>query len=344
MRLVEVDPRSDDLWERLVATADSDVFQSPAWLRVLGDSYGFDMRANVVLDDAGTPIGGVPYCVVDGVRGERIASLPFSDYCDPLVDDPATWRLLVDPLLDRGLPLTIRTLHNEIPAADERFETTGDAKWHGVELDRDLDDLWTGLSGSARRAIRKAESEGLEVREARDKTDLRLFFEHHLRVRKYRHGLLAQPYRFFENIYDEFIRQGFGTLLLAEADGYVVGGVLYLQWKDRLYYKFNAWDPGYTTARPNDAVMWRGIQHAKQSGLSLVDLGLSDSDQEGLIRYKRKYAQQEKDILFLRSIGSYAATPQTLEVVGELTRLLTNECVPDRVTETAGRVLYPLFA
>lgn len=344
MRVVEVDPRSDELWAKLVSKVDSDVFHSPAWMRVLGDSYGFDMRAQVAVGDDGEPMGGLPYCRVDGIRGARIACVPFSDYCDALVDSSDVWDVLVHPLLETGLPVTIRTLHNDIPTGDDHFETTGGAKWHGVELDEDIDELWAGLSASARRAVRKADTEDLEVRPARDKADLRAFFEHHLKVRKYRHRLLAQPYGFFENIWDEFIATDNGTLLLAEAGGVAVGGVLYLRWRDRLYYKFNAWDPDFTTARPNDAVMWKGIQFAKESGLSLVDLGLSDSDQEGLLRYKRKYAQSEKDITFLKSTAKAQPAVRSMDVVFELVELLTNENVPDRVTESAGRVLYPLFA
>lgn len=345
MRVVELDPCSDELWDRLVSQKDSDVFHSPAWLRVLGESYGFDLRARVAVDDGGEPVAGIPFCRVDGVKGPRVSSLPFSDYCDPLVDTTGDWDLLVEPLVDPKIPLTLRALHNTIPTGDRRFETTGNAKWHAVVLDEDLDDIWAGLSASARRAVRKAEAEGVEVRQATSRADLRAFFEMHLRVRKYRHGLLAQPYAFFENIYDEFLDRGAGTLLLAESDGKVAGGVLYLQWKDRLYYKFNAWDSGSSTTRPNDAIMWAGIRYAKEAGLSLVDLGLSDADQEGLLRYKRKYAQREGDIVFLRSVSAQPTDAETpFDFVPELVDLLTSESVPDQVTESAGRLLYPLFA
>jgi len=56
----------------------------------------------------------------------------------------------------------------------------------------------TGPSG-------KSQREGLVVRLAQSEEELRAFFEMHLKVRKYKYGLLAQPYRFFQNIWRHFI-------------------------------------------------------------------------------------------------------------------------------------------
>ncbi|HEV2124383.1 MAG TPA: hypothetical protein VGW38_16640, partial [Chloroflexota bacterium] len=68
-------------------------------------------------------------------------------------------------------------------------------------------------------------------------------------------------------------------------------------------------------------------------------------DQESLLRYKRKYASEEKAITFLRAgpspLGEEAAVRDTLR---QLTDLLTAETVPDEVTAKAGDTLYRFFA
>src|SRR5437764_233372 len=121
MNVITVDPRTDPLWQRLVSEQRSDVFHSPAWARVLAETYGWEPVARVLLDETGQPRAGIPFCRVADIIGERIVSLPFSDYCDPLVVDSSQWNHLLEGLLAEGLPIAARCLHNVIPLADERF-------------------------------------------------------------------------------------------------------------------------------------------------------------------------------------------------------------------------------
>src|SRR5947208_903015 len=76
--VVTLDPRTDTCWQSLVERMRSDVFHSPAWMRVLGDTYGLDVRAHLVLDDRGTPVGGLPFCHIHDMVGDRIVTMPFS--------------------------------------------------------------------------------------------------------------------------------------------------------------------------------------------------------------------------------------------------------------------------
>lgn len=346
-RRVVVDPLTDDLWQTLVSQHPSDVFHSPRWLQVLATTYGFEPQAVVLLDGASRPVAGVAYCAIEGLPTRRIATPPFSDFCDPIVSNEAQWNQLLDALAEQECTITVRSLHNDIPVSSERMTLVNQAAWHGLDLAPDLDDIWAGLSGSARRAVRKAEKQGVVVRAATDVHELRAFFELHLRVRKYKYRLLAQPYRFFENIWAEFLDRGHGSLMLAFHDEKLLGGVLFLEWKDTAYYKFNASDASLVEVRPNDLIVWKAIEAAKTKGLAQLDFGLSDMDQEGLIRYKRKYASAEKTISFVRhepaAAPASAAAAQIREILPALTDLFTDESVPDSVTEQAGDLLYRLF-
>jgi hypothetical protein len=64
--------------------------------------------------------------------------------------------------------------------------------------------LWAGLAGSARQNVRKAESNGVAVRESRDVDAIRVFHRMHCHVRKSKYRLLAQPVAFLENFHQEF--------------------------------------------------------------------------------------------------------------------------------------------
>lgn len=343
--VVTVDPTNDGLWRRLVSTRPSTVFHAPGWMRVLAKTYGFEVAGRVLVDPAGDPVAGFAYARIDDFVESRITSMPFTDFCDPIVDDAGQWRLLVDGVVAGRLPIDLRCIDADAPVDDDRFTEVHRALWHGVDLNRDVDTIWADLDSGARRAIRRARNSGVMVRTARDIDDLRAFFELHLGVRRRKYGLLAQPFSFFESIWHEFIDVGAGFLLLAYHEGAVIGGVLFLQWQDTLYYKFNASDPALLSVRPNDLLLWTGIVDGAQRGVRLLDFGLSEPDQEGLVRYKRKYATREKVVRFLRYRPEPAGSRvhHSRALLQQLTALLVAPSVPDDVAERAGELLYRHF-
>ena len=345
LKVVCVDPRTDRLWSGLVYRSSSSVFHSPCWLRVLSNTYGWEPSAYVVVDNSGEPQAGIPFCRISDALGDRIVALPFSDYCDPIASDAESWRLLMDQFLPTQCPITLRCLHNRLPLDDERFVVTKRAKWHGLDLRPDTDAIWQGIDDSAHRAIRKSKREGITVRVAQSERELRTFFEMHLKVRKYKYGLLAQPFLFFQNIWRHFVQNKRGFLLLAVDGDKILAGDFFLEWNQTLYYKFNASLVEDLSHRPNDLLIWEAIQCAKLRGFTLLDLGLSDWDQEGLVRYKRKFGAHEETISFLRCAPSIptSAENKMRDLLARLTTRFTDQLVPDLVTERAGEDLYRLF-
>jgi CelD/BcsL family acetyltransferase involved in cellulose biosynthesis len=347
VRTVCVDPQTDRLWCQLVNERASSAFHSPAWMRVLAETYHLDVRAIVLLDELGRPRAGMPFCRISDIMGERVVSLPFSDYCDPFVGGADDWSRLVDGLLAEGCPISIRCLHSRLPCADDRFTLVKQARWHGADLRADLASLWRGLHDSSRRAVQKAQRQGVVVRLARDTEELRAFHDMHLRVRKYKYHLLAQPYAFFERIWRHFVAEGRGALLLAIHEDRIISGVMLLEWQDVLYYKFNASVPATLACRPNDLLMWETIRYGKARGCSQLDLGLSDWDQEGLIRYKRKFATCEgviSSVLHSPDTEQLRQQREMRSMFGRLTNAFTDESVPDEVSKTAGELLYRFLA
>jgi lipid II:glycine glycyltransferase (peptidoglycan interpeptide bridge formation enzyme) len=242
--------------------------------------------------------------------------------------------------------MNMRCLHNDIPLSDAQFEQVKRAKWHEIDLAGDEDALLARIESSARRAIRKAEKSGVTVRLAENEDDVRAFFQLHLGIRKYKYRLLAQPYAFFQNIWQIFSEAGKAALMLACVDDEVIGSVMYLGWGSTLYYKFSASSAAHLEHRPTDLLIWEGMKYARSQGYQFLDLGLSDWDQEGLVRYKRKFATEEGTISFLQHQVERTISPQELAVPGLLstfTDLLTDPSVPDELTERAGDAIYRYF-
>lgn len=333
--------RTKEIWPGLTDHRQGSLFSSSPWIETLARTYDFDISAST-FTPRGSTDSAIFFSRVCDLRGDRIVCLPFSDYCDPLVEDNESWNELIEPLLAFSLPVMLRCLHNELPLNDTRFSTVRQAMWHGVDLTRSEKDLWLGFSGSARQNVRKAELNGVVVREGKDLEAVRMFYRMHAKLRKSKYHMLAQPFAFFENLHQLFGEQL--TVLLAEAKGVPVAGIFFLQWADTLYYKFNA--SVDSTLVPNDLLLWEGTRLGRRSGLARLDLGLSDLSQPGLIRYKRKYATEERKISMLRwQPPGYADArgEQIGQVLNRITQLLVDPGVPDETTAAAGDELYRYF-
>ncbi len=345
-RVVVVDLRTDPLWRKLTDRHKSSVFHSQAWIQTLTDTYGWEARALVVLDSSGEPLAGIPYCRVADIMSERIVILPFSDFCDPLVSEVEHWNLLIKKLSAEEGPFVLHCLYNSLPATDGRFSVVKQARWHGIDLLPDLETVWRRFDHVAQGNVRKAQREGVVVHVAEREDELRTFFDMHLRVRKYKHHLLAQPYRFFENLWRDVLQRGEGALMLATRGDDVIAGGLFLEWKDTLYYKFNTSVPEYLCYRPNDLLIWEAVQYAKSKGYVELDFGRTDWDHLELARYKRKFGAEERTITLYRCGGNSASSQQDQRIrqlLPQLTGLFTDATVPDEVTERAGDIMYGFF-
>lgn len=348
MPVIEVDPCNDPQWKQLASSHRfASVFHSPAWLQVIRDTYGFEVKAALSLDSEGQPIAGLPYSELNDSLGRRCIIFPFSDYCDPLVSNAAEW-VEVTSQLNLDEFTKVRTLNNPLPMDDDRFDLIWKAKWHGLEIGADLEDLKVAIDGSARRGINKSFREGVRVSLITSVSDLRSFFHLHLQIRKGKYRLLAQPYAFFENIWHLIIKPGRGAILKAEYRGEMIGAALFLNWGEITYYKISASDTQHKSLRTNEALIWEGIKYAKSQGSSFLDLGLSDWDQQGLIGFKRKFASEESTIHQLAGTHPLhsSSSRQNLirTILPRLTDFFTAPMMPDSISEKAGNILYRYFA
>ena len=344
-----IDPLSDEAWSQFVLGADSSLFHSPAWMGMIQKTYGMAMRARILLEQ-GRPVAGVPWCEVDDLLGPRRVTLAFSDYCDLLSSAPDQRDVLAASIIDEGFPWVLRTAAKNIPNLKQSAAHSTHYKRHMINITPEVQAMWDCMTSMAQRGVQKAQRSGMTTRIASDKKELREWYLLHLRLRKTKHGLLAQPYAFFENIWDSFIDKGQGFLSIVLSGDKIVAGTLYLLWKDTCYYKFNASDPDHLLLRPNNLLMWNGMLEARERGCRLLDLGRSSAHQEGLLNFKRGFGAEEEDLYALTyrpqngtNNGKANHEEEAKRLFSELTRIFVQESLPDNVSEEAGSLLYKYF-
>ena len=347
MVITAVNPLTDPLWLGLIQKEPAGLFHSPAWLRALGDTYGFPVRAWIALDASGEPTAGIAYCELDDLAGHRIVSLPFSDNCDPLFLSLDAWHALLARLQLQRIPVHLRCLFEHRVCASSSFLSIEKrARWHRLSVSGSEGEIWHAITPPARRAIRLAERAGVEIRPMSGEADREAFHRMHVALRKTKYRLLAQPVRFFEAIEHHFQETGAWHSLAAFLDGRMIAATVYLRWGSVLYYKFNASSLDCLHVRPNNLLVWAGIRLAKSLGCSALDLGPSDDDQPGLIRFKRNFGAEEHELRFARWTppGWDPGPPDVRRMLGEMTSFLTEPGVPDDITARAGAEFYRFFA
>lgn len=343
-RYSDVDPRTDPAWAKLAGSSGGCLFTSPPWIEAVCGTYGFRPLARIALGESGSASAGFAWVSVEDMRGRRLSALPFSDRADPIVDDLATWLVLSDGTLANDVPLTVRCWDTAVPTRDSRLATVGSASWHGTSLTAPLGELYGRLSGTARRNIVRSRREGVRVVASTEPDALHTFHRLHLRLRKHKYRLLAQPRELFDRIWQAFAPRDGVVTLLAYTGEEPIAGAVFLVWNDVLYYKFGASLHEHLPMRPNDALFWAGIEWGTHRELRMLDWGLSDDDQPGLVAYKRKWATEERRIVTLRPPGApKPGCPEADGLLTRLTALFTEETVPNDVTEEAGRLLYRYF-
>lgn len=338
-----VDPTSSCEWLDLVQNTTSTLFHSPCWMKVVRDTYGVQMSA-AIIERAGAPVAGVAWSDTTDLLGPRRITLPYSDFCD-ILGNAGDRVQLAKLASSEGLAWTIRSCAASLPQIDTLVQSQKLFKWHRIDLCPTEEELWGSLSSMVRRGVRKAEKSGVVVRHAESKSDLREWFLLHMRLRKYKHHLLAQPYSFFEYIWDSLIEPGKGFLLLAVHEGKVIGGTLYLLWQNVCYYKFNASDSESLHLRPNNVLTWAGMLEAKQRGYRTFDFGRSNAEQHGLIEFKASFGATEQDLVARTYVedGAQVENMAGRHLLDSLTELLISPEVPDSITEKAGAILYSYF-
>lgn len=338
--LTQIDPGVDPAWAAVADRPEASVFISPPWIRAVCDTYGFTARAVVDVERA----EGFCWAEVADLRGARSISMPFSDRAEPVVTSRPRLRAMLCGVIGADLPLTVRCLDTSAFVLDGRFTRIGEVCWHGTALRGDLGQVLGLVNAHARRNLARADRNGVTVHVRDDLAAVRVLHDLHVELRREKYRLLAQPWEFFEGIWKEFAAEGAVSTLIAEHDGIPVAAALVLAWNDVVYYKFGASARDGLHLRPNDVLFRAVLGWAVARGARLVDWGISDDDQPGLIAFKDKWASHRRRVVTLRAGGeAVSPDPEFGALLRDLTALFTDPGVPTETTRRAGEVLYRYF-
>jgi CelD/BcsL family acetyltransferase involved in cellulose biosynthesis len=298
---------ADPRWADFVARQPSATpFHHPNWARLIADCYGFRAFAAAISDATGEIRAGLPVVEVRHLRGEpKWVSLPFTDYCPPLVPAPQEETDLLGAVRRAGKAAGIRTVEVRAPLEGASPVSRG-ALRHVIALDGDPAAVQARFRRSVRKNIRRAGRSGVTIRQAERPEDLvDTFYRLHLRTRR-RFGVPIQPRRFFRMLWESMIRTGLGSVFIAEASGRPVAAEVFLDWNGTAISKYSASDERAWSLRANSLITWHLIKTSCEQGSRWFDFGRTDAGNEGLRAFKQSWGAAEEPLCY----GTFGAGPQ----------------------------------
>lgn len=288
----------DGRWRDLVAGSPAaSPFHLPEWASVISDCYGFETFVLAVANAAGELLAGLPVAVVRSpLGGHRWVSLPFTDYCPPLIREGVEWAPIAEEVRrfaagSDGTELEVRC---ELPELQGVYPVH--AGYHSVvNLTPDARALHPN---KVHRNIRnRALRQGITVSRGATQEDVDTYYRLHTLTRR-RLGVPVQPRRFFQLIAERLIARGHGFVASAHDNGNIVASGLYLAHNEMLVAKFAASDPTRRDTGGGYLIDWEVMTAGCELGYRILDLGRSDPDADGLRLYKRGWGAVETPLVY----------------------------------------------
>jgi hypothetical protein len=338
----KIDPLQDVRWvEFLKQHQMATLFHSKEWLDALQRTYGYQSRALTTCGPGERLTNGLVFCRIQSwLTGRRLVSMPFSDHCLPLIENEEELGWLLSELRqeadrEREKYLEIRSFSG-VAGLPPDISVSETFCLHRLDLRPSLDEILDGFHGSCiRRKIASAEQKGVTYRDGTSEELLRTFYRLAVLTRR-RHQIPPQPLSWFRNLITCFGERA--KLRLAFHEDQPASGILTIQYKGSMTYKYGCSDPRFHRLGPMQLLIWRAIQEAKANGLAEFDMGRTDWNNAGLLVFKDRWGGARSTLLYLR-YPMPMQSHRTEDIPTWITRRIF-AWAPDSLLSTAGSFLY----
>lgn len=305
--IIEIDPGKDLRWQSFLAThPDALIFHHPLWLEVLEEAYRYRPLHLACEDTNGQLLGILPlYHTHNVLNGHSLSSLPRTPVAGPLATNDQALALLVTTGLERtsalpGACFQLKMLTNTLDGLIDGLVSTQWRETYQLALSEQAEHLRFGNSrnhAQIKRAVKKAEKQGVYICQAESERDLRDWYMLYLDTMR-RVVVPPRPLHFFELAWQRLQPHGLLRLLLAKrvenGNSRTVAGLLLLMYNRTVFYAFSGWKSKDQEFRPNDALHWRAIHDACTEGFRYYDFGEVPRNNPGLAEFKSKWGTERK--------------------------------------------------
>ena len=266
-----INPLSDNRWDDLVARHPrASAFHQRGWLEALARTYGYKPLA-LTSADAGEPLSdGIVLCRVSSwITGTRLVSLPFSDHCEPLLNDPGHFLEFTNWLRakcdrQRWKYFELRPLLR-VHSANCGLYPSRSYCFHELDIRPSSEQIFRGLHKDCiQRRIRRAEREGLFYEVGRSEQLADEFYRLLLITRR-RHQVLPQPRAWFRNL-GECMGDKI-QIRLVRKDATPIAAILTLRHQLSVVYKYGCSDKKFHNLGAMPLLFWKTHRGEQSIGI-----------------------------------------------------------------------------
>lgn len=339
-----INPLDDDQWDKLIIeTNQYSFFHSYEWIKVLRESYGYTPYF-FVLRNKRELSALIPFMEVNSrYSGRRGVSLPFSDYCDPIIRGEISAQRLLECAIGFGKSSNWKFL---VMHGGEIFfqgkNSSREYYGHLLELKADLNNILKQFRDSNKRSIKKAVKSGVEIQQSNSLHSMRDFYRLHCLTRK-RHQLPVQPFHFFKKVHEHIISKKAGFIVKAFYHDKIVGAAVFFHFGKKAMFKFGASDLKFQHLRMNNLIIWEAIKWYANNGYESFCFGRTDREHVGLRQFKQGWGTKEYGIKYFKyDLNSDSLIKDNADDVDKMIHFVFSK-MPVPILRILGALLYRHF-
>lgn len=322
------------------------LYFSQDWLNLITKLYRYSLVPLAVTNSAGRITGFLPLCYIQSrITGPHLVSLPFSDHCPLLAEDDDSANELIDHAVRlaqqcRVRYLELRTGMNDVLKKRTDFVESNLYAYWTTPLDAGPAALWSRLPKPVRSKVKKSRRLGVQIRFVQRREEMLEYYRLHLRTRTKKHGMPAQPQRFFLELWDTFAAAGDLQLLLADHEGITIAGSILITSGTTARFLYGASDERYLHLAANNLLTWEAITWCCRNGFHSLVHGRTARANKGLMQFNRNWAAIEESLpyYYYPGMAGLAATSENSVRYHLLTSCWKR--MPLQVAEPLGGYLY----
>lgn len=334
----KLDPQDPRWFDFIQSREDAVIFHHPAWIKTLAQTYQYHPFILAACDDHGKILAGLPVMEVNSwLTGRRWVSLPFSDYCNPLALKSEIIQDFTDQLVSlHQQPDTPRIELRWHYPQRSKIETYTQHVLHLNRFEKGSREIDDYIHTRLRKRMNRAQNSGMQVEIGATTQDVDKFYNLQLNTRK-RHGVPAQPRKFFNLLQENILQHGIGKVLTAYYQGRLLAGLVILWYQGTLTMKYSADTRDYDDLFPNYLLDYTAMRWAAENGFKTIDFGRSAITNEGLRSYKDRLGATEIPLMYSVINGK-----PPVNTSGNLSNIMEKviQHSPTFVCRVAGEVLY----
>ena len=291
-------------WNQIISGCDySEALHTTEWRNALATSFGQMTPLYFVIKNDDNIVGALPCFVFQPIPlSKTMLSMPWAlpggllSFADIEIEaiSNSVCQKLAEIAQKRRISETIFTL-----SENYELDFIGSLKLNGytqkdkyfthiLGIDEGFDTVWESYNKRVRGAVRKAEKNGVIVRETTDEADMMRFYKMYLTMMRY-FGSTPKPYSLLRYLQTSSIAK----LVIAELDGNFIAGLLFLYFNSHVRLWCETSNPKFLNYRPNNAIINYIVKWSCEKGYRFVDFGGSPPSNEGLVAFKEEWGAKK---------------------------------------------------